>query len=72
MGANYGEKRTAFRFLHVCLLRISQKPDVRTSANLWCVLPVAVARSSFGSVDYYVLPVGGSIAEWLACWTQAQ
>jgi len=47
-----------------------------------CMLPTTVTRSSSCVVAIrYVLPVfmddiifarGGSVAEWLACWTQAQ
>ena len=27
---------------------------------------------SYRSLGYLVVPRGGSVAEWLACWTQAQ
>jgi len=37
--------------LFVCLSRITRKPHGRTSPNLFCMLPVAVARSSSAGVD---------------------
>ena len=45
--------------LYVCLsTSISQKPDIRTSLNPRCMLPVAVPRSCYdGVVIRYVFPV---------------
>jgi len=39
-----------------------------------CMLPISVARSSFGAVAIRlaIVRLGGSVAGWLACWTQAQ